>query len=165
MTMTRNTTTIREPPSFIIYAMDTAPGELGPPPVKKLTAGIKLFVSALGSRVTPLNPNDTATSMAKWVKDYGVDGVDVDSEDYQVMWIAALRRIMGRLFHHTCTNRWLASYTVLTLYRRHLYGSRLPDSPSPRDELPNGGYRTIDQAVGHIINWVFSSLFLLSQAD
>ncbi|KAJ6579977.1 hypothetical protein DFH09DRAFT_1309939 [Mycena vulgaris] len=82
--------------------MDTAPGEFGPPPVEKLTqadqwqrmtasqrakvkagcgqAGIKLFVSALGSRETPLNSNDTAASTAKWFNDYGVDGVDVDYE-------------------------------------------------------------------------------------
>ena len=47
-------------------------------------AGIKLFVSVLGSTETPttagINPNDTASTMAGWVKEYGVDGIDVDYE-------------------------------------------------------------------------------------
>lgn len=47
-------------------------------------AGIKLFVSAFGSTESPttlgINPNSTATAMATWVKDYGVDGIDIDYE-------------------------------------------------------------------------------------
>ena len=47
-------------------------------------AGIKLIVSAFGSTDTPTSsqadPTKTATTMAKWVKKYGLDGIDVDYE-------------------------------------------------------------------------------------
>lgn len=45
-------------------------------------AGIKLLVSAFGSTSYPtsLDPVATANSMANWVIQYGVDGIDVDYE-------------------------------------------------------------------------------------
>ncbi|KAJ7467530.1 hypothetical protein FB451DRAFT_1401533 [Mycena latifolia] len=107
-----------EPPYFVIYAMSTFPGELGPPPVEKLTASgfnvvSKAFLLSEGTpaaysqaeqwhKMTALqraevkhgetndigvNPNDTATAMANWVKEYGVYAIDVDYEDYEAMWV------------------------------------------------------------------------------
>ncbi|KAF9074616.1 glycoside hydrolase superfamily [Rhodocollybia butyracea] len=53
------------------------------------SAGIKLLVSAFGSTETPTtsgaNPQSLAATMAAWVKQYGVDGIDVDYEDTTAM--------------------------------------------------------------------------------
>ena len=47
-------------------------------------AGIKLIVSAFGSTETPtssgLDPVAAATDMGNWVRDYDLDGIDVDYE-------------------------------------------------------------------------------------
>ena len=47
-------------------------------------AGIALMVSAFGSSDTPTSsgtdPTDTANTMAAWVIQYGLDGIDVDYE-------------------------------------------------------------------------------------
>lgn len=47
-------------------------------------AGIKLIVSAFGSTETPTSsgtdPAGAATTMANWVKQYNLDGIDVDYE-------------------------------------------------------------------------------------
>lgn len=47
-------------------------------------AGIKLMVSAFGATDAPtsvgLDPVATANTMAAWVKQYGLDGIDVDYE-------------------------------------------------------------------------------------
>jgi len=47
-------------------------------------AGIKLIVSAFGSTETPtssgLDPVGAATTMANWVRQYNLDGIDVDYE-------------------------------------------------------------------------------------
>ena len=50
------------------------------------TAGIAMMVSAFGSTDTPASsgadPVGTANTMAAWVKKYGLDGLDVDFEDF-----------------------------------------------------------------------------------
>jgi len=47
-------------------------------------AGIKLIVSAFGSTETPtssgLDPIGAANDMGNWVRQYGLDGIDVDYE-------------------------------------------------------------------------------------
>lgn len=49
-------------------------------------AGIKLMVSAFGSTDTPASskadPVGTGNSMASWVKNNNLDGIDVDFEDF-----------------------------------------------------------------------------------
>lgn len=49
-------------------------------------AGIKLTVSLFGSSDVPTtvnaDPVQTAQTMAAWVKQYSLDGVDVDYEDF-----------------------------------------------------------------------------------
>lgn len=53
------------------------------------SAGIALMVSAFGSTDSPTtngaDPVDTATRLANWVKQYGLDGVDIDYEDMTAM--------------------------------------------------------------------------------
>jgi chitinase len=48
------------------------------------SAGISLIVSAFGSTDAPTSskadPVATANTMASWVKEYGLDGIDVDYE-------------------------------------------------------------------------------------
>ncbi|WWC73530.1 uncharacterized protein I206_107502 [Kwoniella pini CBS 10737] len=52
-------------------------------------AGIALMVSAFGSTDSPTSngadPTQTAQQLAQWVKDYGLDGVDIDYEDMSAM--------------------------------------------------------------------------------
>lgn len=47
-------------------------------------SGIKIIVSAFGSTETPTtskeDPTSVAMKMASWVKQYDVDGIDVDWE-------------------------------------------------------------------------------------
>ena len=47
-------------------------------------AGVSLMVSAFGATDAPTtngaNPTETANTMAAWVKQYGLDGLDVDYE-------------------------------------------------------------------------------------
>ncbi|WWC92982.1 uncharacterized protein L201_007946 [Kwoniella dendrophila CBS 6074] len=52
-------------------------------------AGIALMVSAFGSTDSPTSngadPTQTAQQLAQWVKQYGLDGVDIDYEDMPAM--------------------------------------------------------------------------------
>ena len=56
-------------------------------------AGIKLMVSAFGSTDVPTSsgadPIATANTMAAWVKQYSLDGIDVD---YEVCFLLVLRQ-------------------------------------------------------------------------
>jgi len=67
------------------------------------TAGIKLIVSAFGSTETPtssgLDPVGAATTMGNWVRQYGLDGIDVD---YEV-----------RYFVHPFIDPWLTTRSGL----------------------------------------------------
>ncbi|KAJ7113776.1 glycoside hydrolase superfamily [Mycena epipterygia] len=122
-------------------------------------AGIKIFVSAFGSTEEPTtkgaDANNTASTMAKWVKDYGVHGIDVDYEGFE------FRSDMAAMGNGTA-EQWVIDFTT-QLYNE-LGGEYLitharkiishPKFSPPRDEIKNGGYRKIDQTVGHMINWV-----------
>ena len=59
-------------------------GERAAVKAKYAAAGIKLIVSAFGSTETPtssgLDPVGAATTMGNWVRQYGLDGIDVDYE-------------------------------------------------------------------------------------
>ena len=52
-------------------------------------AGISLLVSAFGSTEAPTSsgadPTDTANTMAAWVIEYDLDGIDVDYEDFDAI--------------------------------------------------------------------------------
>ncbi|KAF8548105.1 glycoside hydrolase family 18 protein [Imleria badia] len=113
-------------------------------------AGISLIVSAFGSTETPtssgLDAVTTANSIAAWVTEYGVLGVDVDYEDF-----TAFNSGDGS------AETWLISFTQ-QLRRQLPQGeyilSHAPVAPwfSP-SMWSGGGYLAVDQSVGSLIDW------------
>jgi len=84
-------------------------------------AGISLLVSAFGSSDTPTtwrtDPVDTANTMAAWVKQYQLDGIDIDYEDFAAfnkgdgsaeVWFTAWRPLLITL---TNLQKWLIVFT------------------------------------------------------
>ncbi|KAK2463523.1 hypothetical protein APHAL10511_004274 [Amanita phalloides] len=113
-------------------------------------AGIYLLVSAFGSEDTPTtrgaDPVDTANTMAAWVEQYQLDGIDVDYEDF-----AAFDKGDGS------AENWLIVFTR-TLRSRLPVGQYIithaPVAPwFEPDRWYGGGYLAIDSAVGHLIDW------------
>ncbi|KAJ7127569.1 glycoside hydrolase family 18 protein [Mycena crocata] len=116
-------------------------------------AGIKLFVSAFGGTVRTdrpttmgLDPKNSATTVANWAKQYQVDGVDMDYEDFDAM---------GK----GVAEKWVTDFT--TQLHTDLGGNYLiTAAPMPawftplgNTALPGGGFLTVDKAVGSMINW------------
>lgn len=70
-----------------------------------IAAGIKVVVSAFGSTNTPTSSGadatTTANDLAAWVKQYDLDGVDVDYED-----LAAFNKGDGS------AEKWLSDFTT-----------------------------------------------------
>lgn len=114
------------------------------------TAGIKLLVSAFGATEAPTstgsNPVTVANTMAAWVKKYGLDGIDVDYEDFNAFDGSSGSAVT-----------WLETFTKQL--RVHLpQGSYIlthaPVAPwFQSDAWSGGGYLAIDQAVGSLIDW------------
>ncbi|KAM5540643.1 hypothetical protein V8D89_005674 [Ganoderma adspersum] len=112
-------------------------------------AGIKLMVAAFGSSDVPTSagadPVTTANSLASYVKTYGLDGVDVDYEDFNAM-------------DGGTAEAWLISFT--TQLRAQLPSSsnyiitHAPVAPwfSPT-HYAAGGYLKVHQQVGSLIDW------------
>ncbi|KAI0766605.1 glycoside hydrolase family 18 protein [Trametes elegans] len=111
-------------------------------------AGIKLLVSAFGSTDTPTSsgndPVGTANSIAAWVKQYNLDGVDVDYEDFNAM-------------NGGTAENWLISFT--RQLRSQLPAgdyiiTHAPVAPwfTP-NRYPGGGYLKVHQQVGSLIDW------------
>ncbi|KAI9063900.1 glycoside hydrolase family 18 protein [Trametes sanguinea] len=112
-------------------------------------AGIKLMVSVFGSTDVPTSSNAdpvaTANTIAAWVKQYDLDGVDVDYEDFNAMDAGT-------------AENWLISFT--TQLRAQLPSSsnyiitHAPVAPwfSP-NKWPGGGYLKVNQQVGSLIDW------------
>ncbi|KAG1880906.1 glycoside hydrolase family 18 protein [Suillus subluteus] len=113
-------------------------------------AGISLIVSLFGSTETPTSsgydPIDTANTMAAWVIEYGLQGVDVDYEDF-----AAFDAGTGS------AEQWLGNFT--TQLRTQLPQGQyiLTHAPVAPWFSPNywggGGYLWIDSVVGSMIDW------------
>ncbi|KIK56293.1 glycoside hydrolase family 18 protein [Collybiopsis luxurians FD-317 M1] len=111
-------------------------------------AGVSLIVSAFGSTETPTSsgadPIATANTMASWVTQYGLDGIDVDYEDFDA-------------FNNGSAVAWLVSFTkqlrtklpqgtyILT-HARNIYRF----CPN---RWANGGYLEINKQVGNLIDW------------
>ncbi|KAF8552690.1 glycoside hydrolase family 18 protein [Imleria badia] len=113
-------------------------------------AGISLIVSGFGSTETPTSSGvDAVTSandMAAWVIQYGVQGIDVDYEDFSA-------------FNHNggIAETWLINYTKqlrAKLPRGQYIISHAPVAPwfSPT-MWSGGGYIAIDKSVGSLIDW------------
>ncbi|KAG5641910.1 hypothetical protein DXG03_003977 [Asterophora parasitica] len=113
-------------------------------------AGIKLIVSAFGSTDAPTtngaDPIRTANTMAAWVKKYGLDGIDIDYEDFD-----AINAGNGK------AEAWLASFTKqlrVHLPKGQYIISHAPVAPwfSP-GRFGGGAYHKVHQTVGHLIDW------------
>ncbi|KAH9888971.1 glycoside hydrolase [Cubamyces lactineus] len=111
-------------------------------------AGIKLMVSVFGSTDVPTSsgadPVATANTIAAWVKQYSLDGVDVDYEDFNAMDAGT-------------AENWLITFTQ-QLRSQLPSGSYIithaPVAPwfSP-NKWPGGGYLKVNQQVGSLIDW------------
>ncbi|KZP18067.1 glycoside hydrolase family 18 protein [Athelia psychrophila] len=114
-------------------------------------AGISLVVSAFGSTDTPVssgaNPTTTAQNLAAWVKQYGVDGVDVDFED-----LAAFNGGTGS------AENWLITFTQVLrslLPAGQYIISHAPLAPwfQPAPRWGGGGYLKVNSNVGSLIDF------------
>jgi len=113
-------------------------------------AGIKLMVSAFGDQITPttsnLDPNTTADQVASFVKQYSLDGVDVDYEDF-----AAINKMNGS------AETWLIQFT--TELRNQLPAGQYIITHAPVGPWFNavhytsGAYVAVNKAVGSLIDW------------
>ncbi|KAF8133350.1 glycoside hydrolase family 18 protein [Boletus edulis] len=113
-------------------------------------AGISLIVSAFGSTETPttsgLDPVTTANTMAAWVIEYGIQGIDVDYEDF-----TAFDSGNGT------AETWLITFTQqlrTQLPQGEYILTHAPVAPwfSP-NSWSGGGYLAVDQSVGYLIDW------------
>ncbi|KAF7370598.1 Glycoside hydrolase family 18 protein [Mycena sanguinolenta] len=113
-------------------------------------AGIKLMVSAFGSTDVPtssgVNPVTMATTMANWVIQYNLDGIDVDYEDFNAFDAG-----------NGSAEAWLISFTtqLRTLLPQGSY--IITHAPVAPWFSPNiwggGGYLKVHQSVGNLIDW------------
>ncbi|KAH8109506.1 glycoside hydrolase family 18 protein [Phellopilus nigrolimitatus] len=113
-------------------------------------AGIKLIVSAFGSTDTPTSSGadaiKTANTIAAWVKQYDLDGVDIDYEDFD-----AINKGDGS------AETWLSNFTTqlrTELPQGQYLLTHAPVAPwfSP-GKFGGGAYLTVDKNVGSLIDW------------
>ncbi|KAF8182479.1 glycoside hydrolase superfamily [Mycena galopus ATCC 62051] len=112
-------------------------------------AGISLIVSAFGSGPTPTSsgndPTAAANYIANYVKTYGLDGVDIDYEDFSAIETAGT------------AVAWLT--TLTTALRAQLpvgqyILTHAPVAPWFSPGLwPGNGYLGVNSAVGNLIDW------------
>jgi len=113
-------------------------------------AGVALVVSAFGSTDAPTSegadPVATANTMAAWVKQYGLDGIDIDYEDFN-----AFDATTG------AAETWLISFTKQLRSQLPQGQYIITHAPVAPWFEPNvwsgGGYLAIDKAVGSLIDW------------
>jgi len=113
-------------------------------------AGIKLLVSAFGSSDVPtssgINPVTMATTMAEWVIQYNLDGIDVDYEDFN-----AFDAGDGK------AEAWLISFTtqLRSLLPQGTYIlTHAPVAPWFSPSIwGGGGYLKVHASVGNLIDW------------
>ncbi|KAJ3560713.1 hypothetical protein NP233_g10657 [Leucocoprinus birnbaumii] len=113
-------------------------------------AGISLIVSLFGATDAPTStgadPIATANTMAAWVKQFNLDGVDVDYEDFN-----AINAGDGR------GEQWLISFTRqlrAQLPQGSFILTHAPVAPwfSP-NKFGGGAYLTVNSQVGNLIDW------------
>ncbi|TFK54531.1 glycoside hydrolase family 18 protein [Heliocybe sulcata] len=114
-------------------------------------AGIKLLVSAFGSTETPtssgINAVTAANNMAAWVKQYDMDGIDIDYEDF-----AAMNKGDGS------AETWLINFTQqlrTQLPAGDFIITHAPVAPWFRNDgyYGGGGYHKVNAEVGSSIDW------------
>ncbi|KAF8310209.1 glycoside hydrolase [Clavulina sp. PMI_390] len=112
-------------------------------------AGINIMVSAFGSTENPTSAGydaaSTASTMASWVQTYGLDGIDVDYEDF-----TAMNEENGS------AENWLITFTN-TLRSALPSGEYLithaPVAPWFSPIYTSGAYITVHDSVGSSIDW------------
>lgn len=111
-------------------------------------AGIALMVSAFGSTDSPTSngqdPTDVAQRLAAWVKQYGLDGVDIDYEDMPAM-------------NSNQAEQWLITFqtTLRQLLPAPYLISHAPVAPwfTSGSNYPSGAYVSVHQQTGSGIDW------------
>ena len=124
-------------------------------------AGINIMVSAFGETDQPTtagaDPVGTANTMAQFVLDNQLDGIDVDYED-----LTAMNKGDG------AAEQWVTTFTQ-TLRQKLPQGqfilTHAPLAPwlSPNQQFAAGAYLTVNKNVGQLIDWVrvsYSSVLL-----
>ncbi|KAH7890780.1 glycoside hydrolase family 18 protein [Phlebopus sp. FC_14] len=113
------------------------------------SAGIKLVVSAFGSSEAPTSsgadPTTTANNLAAFVIQYGLDGVDVDYEDFN-----AINAMNGE------AETWLSTFTTALrakLPQGQYIVTHAPVAPWFSPTYTSGAYLKVDQTVGSLIDW------------
>ncbi|KAJ8095295.1 hypothetical protein PM082_010518 [Marasmius tenuissimus] len=113
-------------------------------------AGIKLVVAVFGATDVPtstgVDPIATANNMAAWVKQYNLDGIDVDYEDFN-----AFDAGNGK------AEQWLIDFTKqlrVQLPQGDYILTHAPVAPwfTP-SKYGGGGYLKVHQTVGNLIDW------------
>ncbi|CAL1715059.1 unnamed protein product [Somion occarium] len=113
-------------------------------------AGIKLMVSVFGSTDVPTStgadPIATANTVAAWVKQFDLDGVDVDYEDFNAFDAG-----------NGSAESWLISFTKqlrVQLPQGQFILTHAPVAPwfAPTG-WGGGGYLRVHQEVGSLIDW------------
>ncbi|VDC02895.1 unnamed protein product, partial [Peniophora sp. CBMAI 1063] len=122
-------------------------------------AGIKIMVSAFGQTDTPTtngaDPVATANSLAAWVKQYGLDGVDVDYEDFTA-------------FNGGTGVNWLISFTKQLrsqLPAGQYIITHAPVAPWFKAGYAGGGYLAVHQSVGSMIDWYNIQFYNQGQSE
>ncbi|KAF8553127.1 glycoside hydrolase family 18 protein [Imleria badia] len=113
-------------------------------------AGISMIVSAFGSTDTPtssgVDPVAIADELASWVREYDLQGIDIDYEDF-----GAFNNKAG------IAERWLITLTQQlrkNLPQGEYILSHAPVAPwfSP-NMWSGGGYLEVHKSVGYLIDW------------
>lgn len=113
------------------------------------SAGISLIVSAFGSTEAPTSqgadPTATANNLAAFVKQYDLDGVDVDYEDFNAM-----------NAQDGSAENWLATFTQALraqLPQGQYIITHAPVAPWFSPIYKSGAYLKVHQTVGSLIDW------------
>ncbi|KAJ7603875.1 glycoside hydrolase [Mycena polygramma] len=112
-------------------------------------AGISLIVSAFGSGPVPTSSGDDPTAAANYISNYvityGLDGVDVDYEDFSAVETAGTAVAWLTTFTQALRAQLPAGQYILT---------HAPVAPwfTP-NRWPDNGYLGVHAAVGDIIDW------------
>jgi hypothetical protein len=132
-------------------------------------AGIKLLVSAFGATDAPTtagcDPTTLANTMAAWVQEYDLDGIDVDYEDFDafdgsgssaVTWLSTFTK---QLRVHLPQGSYILTHArvLFLLFSKSLRSDHLSPAVAPwfqSGAWSGGGYLAVDQAVGSLIDWV-----------
>ncbi|KAJ6456296.1 glycoside hydrolase family 18 protein [Mycena vitilis] len=112
-------------------------------------AGISLIVSAYGSGPVPTSAGDDPTAaanfIANYVKTYGLDGVDVDYEDFDAVETAGTAVAWLTTFTQALRAQLPAGQYILT---------HAPVAPwFIPNRWPDNGYLGVHAAVGDLIDW------------